>query len=256
MPFELFDALGTLIRVMNQLFRPYIGKFLVVYIKDIIVYNKTKEEHFKHFRTVLQTLRKERFCVFKEIYFPEFMYCFPWLCCFIQRCSKRSWGRLGLFLIAYAEEHSWSVELLWLDDILPTIYPQLQLYYGAYHRVPKKGAFQWTKATMKAFEDIELKMTGAPVIVLPNFSKVFEVACYASHIGIEVVLSQEGHSISLFCEKSNSLRRNMSIYDLKFYVVVQVLRYWWHYLLGKEFTIYSNYEALKHFNSHKKLDRW
>jgi len=55
----------------------------------------------------------------------------------------------------------------------------------------KKGEFKYTRAAAGAFEDIKEKLTIALILCLPDFSKVFEVACDASSIGISGVLSQE-----------------------------------------------------------------
>ena len=65
----------------------------------------------------------------------------------------------------------------------------------------KKGKFEWTKAASRAFREIKAKMTQAPVLKLPDFSKVFEVACDASGIEIREVLCQEGHLVTFFSEK-------------------------------------------------------
>ena len=118
----------------------------------------------------------------------------------------------------------------------------------------KKNQFVWTKAATKAFEEIKKGLTEAPVLQLTDFSKVFEVACDASNVGIGGVLSQEGHPIAFFSEKLNEAKQKYSIYDKEFYVVVQTLRYWHHYLLPKEFALYSDHEALIHVNSQKKLN--
>ncbi len=60
MPMGLSEAPGTFMRLMNHVFLPYIGIFVVVYFDDILVFSKSIKEHVTHVRTVLQTLRKER----------------------------------------------------------------------------------------------------------------------------------------------------------------------------------------------------
>ena len=60
MPFGLTNAPTAFMDLMNQVFKPYLDKFVIVFIDDILVYSRTKAEHSEHLRMVLQTLRDHR----------------------------------------------------------------------------------------------------------------------------------------------------------------------------------------------------
>eukprot|EP01018_Ginkgo_biloba_P010325 Gb_18701 [translate_table: standard] len=101
--------------------------------------------------------------------------------------------------------------------------------------------FQWTTAAQRSFELLKKRMSEAPVLALPNFDKVFEVECDASGVGIGVVLSQEGRPVAYFSEKLNEARQKYFVYDKEFYALVQALNYWRHYLLPKEFVVFTDH---------------
>ena len=60
MPFGLTNAPTTFMDLMNRVFRPYVDRFVMVFIDDILVYSKDREDHDTHLRVVLETLRKEQ----------------------------------------------------------------------------------------------------------------------------------------------------------------------------------------------------
>ncbi|KAJ6829086.1 uncharacterized protein M6B38_359770 [Iris pallida] len=60
MPFGLTNAPAIFMDLMNRVFYQYLDKFVIVFIDDILIYSKSEEEHEKHLRIVLQTLREEQ----------------------------------------------------------------------------------------------------------------------------------------------------------------------------------------------------
>ena len=118
----------------------------------------------------------------------------------------------------------------------------------------KQEEFVWTKAAAKAFNEVKQKMTEAPVMRLPNFTKPFEVECDASSIGLGGVLSQERHPIAYFSEKLNGTKQKYSIYDKELYAIIRALGHWRHYLFSREFVIHSDHKALCYLHSQKKLN--
>ena len=72
MPFRLTDAPAAFMDLMNRVFSPYLDRFVIVFIDDILVYSRGEKEHVKHLRIILRTLEKSQL-------FAKFSKCEFWL---------------------------------------------------------------------------------------------------------------------------------------------------------------------------------
>ena len=58
LPFGLTNALATFMGMMNSVFKPYLDRFVIIFIDDILIYSKSQTEHEQHLRIILQMLRE------------------------------------------------------------------------------------------------------------------------------------------------------------------------------------------------------
>ncbi|KAK1601970.1 hypothetical protein QYE76_027075 [Lolium multiflorum] len=239
MPFGLSNAPSTFMRLMNHILRPLIGKSVVVYFDDILIYSKTLEDHVQHVREVLCILRHEK------------LYANLPKCTFAQ--NKLVF--LGFVVSANGiEVDSSKVEAIhnWPT---PTNVGQVRSFHGLagfYRRFVKDFstiACPLNELTKKN------RLTEAPLLVLPDFAKTFEIECDASGLGIGGVLMQNGKPVAYYSEKLDGARLNYPIYDKELYALVRVLEVWQHYLWPKEFVIHSDHESLKYLKSQHNLNK-
>ncbi|KAF7814914.1 Transposon Ty3-G Gag-Pol polyprotein [Senna tora] len=121
--------------------------------------------------------------------------------------------------------------------------------------VKKDVGFKWGTEQELAFNTLKDKLCSAPILVLPDFNKTFDIECDASGIGIGAVLMQEKRPIAYFSQKLNGAQLRYSTYDKELYALVRALDVWLHYLLPKEFVIHTDHESLKHLKGQGKLNK-
>ncbi|WVZ76149.1 hypothetical protein U9M48_024147 [Paspalum notatum var. saurae] len=226
MPFGLTNAPNTFMRLMNEVLRPFIGLFVIVYFDDILIYSTSMHEHLEHLRAVFDALRAAR--LFGNIE----------KCIF---CTQRV-AFLGYVVTPQGIERRFV--------------PNFSSIAAPLHELTKKDApFSWGDSQEVAFTTLKDKLTHAPLLQLPDFNKVFELECDASGIGIGAVLLQEGKPVAYFSEKLSGASLRYSTYDKELYALVRTLQTWQHYLWPREFIIHFDHEALKHIRTQTNLNR-
>ncbi|XP_052735522.1 uncharacterized protein LOC128197509 [Vigna angularis] len=193
MPFGVTNAPAVFMEYKNRIFRPYLDKFVVVFIDDILIYSKTEDEHEEHLRLVLGVLREKELyaklskCEFwmKEIQFLGHVVSAGGISvdpakvrAVLDWESSRSVTEVRSFvgLAGYYRR--------FIEGFAKIVAPLTQL-------TRKDQPFAWTDRCEASFQELKVKLTSAPVLVIPDTSKPFEVYCDASHQGLGCVLMQE-----------------------------------------------------------------
>jgi hypothetical protein len=124
------------------------------------------------------------------------------------------------------------------------------------HAITANGkSFQWGKNQQKAFDELKRKIDQAPMLTLPNLQKPFEVETVASGYAMGAVLTQGGRPIYYHSEVFHGAVLNYPTYDKELYALVQVVKKWKHYLMGKETIIHTNHRPLQYFQAQSKLQQ-
>jgi hypothetical protein len=262
MSFGLTNAPAHFTYLMNSVFMPELDKFVVVFIDDILIYSKSKEEHATHLRIVLTRLREHKL-------YAKFSKCEFWL---------DQVPFLGHILSAEGV----AVDPSKVKDILewkpPTTVHLVRSFLGmaGYYRrfipdfskiskpitelLKNNVKFNWTPECSEAFEKLKKLLTTAPVLAQPDIEKSFDVYCDASGTGIGCVLMQEGHVIAYASWQLKRHEEHYPTHDLELAAVVHALKIWRHYLLGNTCHIYTDHKSLKYIFIQAELNmrqrRW
>jgi hypothetical protein len=112
-----------------------------------------------------------------------------------------------------------------------------------------KNTFQWEGKQQKAFDTLKGKISGAPVLALPNLQQPFEIETDASGYTMSAVLMQYRKTICYYYETFNQAVVNYPTYDKELYALVQSIKKWKHYLLGKETIIHTDHQPLQYLQA-------
>ena len=248
-PFGIKQAPSTFQRVVENVLRPYLTKFCMAYIDDIVVYSNTAEEHMQHLDLIFQALQKANFRIKLE------------KCSFFCKNVKLlGWviGRDGRKIDPTKVESITNYKR-------PETYPQLARFLGAITHVrdvipkcaqliepltsatknkdirkitEKNGqaeSIEWTEEMCKSFADIKQALVSPPTLKLVDPHKPFYLECDASDTTIHGTLFQK-HAEKLYPVAYHS--RKLSETEFRWHIIekealsmVEALKKWDKYLL-------------------------
>nr|ABA98320.1 retrotransposon protein, putative, Ty3-gypsy subclass [Oryza sativa Japonica Group] len=124
----------------------------------------------------------------------------------------------------------------------------------------KDEKFKWAAECGKSFEELKKKLVSAPVLILPDQTKDFQVYCDASRQGLGCVLMQEGQVVAYASRQLRPYESNYPTHDLELAAVVHPLKMWRHYLIGNRCEVYTDHKSLKYIFTQPDLNlrqrRW
>lgn len=115
----------------------------------------------------------------------------------------------------------------------------------------KKGkGFQWTPEAESAFQVLKEKLSSAPILVSPNYTKPFVLQCDASKLGVGAVLTQLNEDnqempVAYFSKKLNKAQSSYSVTELECLAVIMALKKFRPYVEGQDFTIVTDHASLQ-----------
>ncbi|GJZ47910.1 putative reverse transcriptase domain-containing protein [Tanacetum coccineum] len=224
MMFGLTNAPAVFMDLMNRECKPYLDKFMIVFIDDILIYSKSMEEHGEHLKTILELLKKEQM-------YAKFSKCDFWL-------------EYVQFLGHVIDSKGIHVDPAKFEAIRNWAAPT----------TPTEG-----KDEEEAFQLLKQKLCCAPILALPEGSKDFVMYCDASLKGFRAILMQQGKVIAYASRQLRTHEENYTTYDLELGAVVFALRLWRHYLYGTKCVVYTDHKSLQYILDQKELNmrqRW
>jgi hypothetical protein len=234
MPFGLCNAPATFQALMNDVLRPFLRRFVLVFFDDILIYSKSCAEHLRHIRVLEELQRHQLFlkrtkCAFGATTVGYLGHIISeagvamdpakvqairdWP---VPRSARAVRGFLGLAGYYRKFVHHYGTVAAPLTALLT------------------KEGFAWSEGAAAAFTALKAAVTSAPVLAMPDFTKPFIVECDASSHGFGAVLVQEGHPIAFFSHAIAPRHQALAAYERELIGLVMVVRHWRPYLWGAD----------------------
>lgn len=260
-PFGVTNAPQDFSAMLSKIFEGYLGRFVLLYLDDILVFSKTPEEHMRHLELVLQRLREHQLYVKRskcEFNKPEVHY-------------------LGFVVSAQGVRVNPRKTQVVQEWPTPKNVKELRSFLGLsnyfrrfiqgystivlpLHQLTRSGVkFHWTAQCNEAFEQVKYCLTHAPVLTLPDFSKPFEIIADASgdpHRGaLGAVLMQEGRVVAYESRRLTDAELRYITTEQEMLALVHALKTWRCYVQGVQFRVVTDHQPNTYFETQNLLNR-
>ncbi|GJW96540.1 putative reverse transcriptase domain-containing protein [Tanacetum coccineum] len=230
MPFGLTNAQTIFMDLMNQVCKPYLDNFVIVFIDDILIYSKNKKEHEGYLKLILRLLKEEKL-------FAKFSKCEFWL------STVKFVGH-----VIYSE--GIHVDPANIESIKDWASPKTPTEIRHFLGLAAKAALQLLKQ----------KLCSALILALPEGNENFVVYCDASQKGLGAVLMQREKVRAYASSQLKVHEKNYTTHDLELRAVVFALKMWRHYLYGTKCVVFTDHKSLQPILDQNELNmrqhRW
>ena len=270
MPFGLTNAPAVFQSLVNDVLRDMLNRFVFVYLDDILIFSRSKEEHVHHVQKVLQRLLENSLFV---------------------KAEKCEFHASSVPFLGYVVGRG-TVEMDSAKVSAVTTWPapdsrkQLQRFLGFanfYRRfirgyssvaapltalTSSKVPFLWSTAANDSFQALKARFTSAPILQIPDPERQFVVEVDASDLGVGAILSQRAasdqklHPCAFYSRRLTPAERNYDIGNRELLAVKLALEEWRHWLEGTKlpFLVWTDHKNLEYLQSAKRLNsrqaRW
>ena len=260
--FGLCNAPATFQSLMFEVLRPFLGRFVCVYLDDVLIYSESWDEHLSHVRSVLQALRHHKLFV---------------------NSTKSEFGIQKTTYLGHVVEAGGRVSpdpaivAAVVDWPEPATKKHVQSFLGLanWHRrfIPNfsslarplteltrgDAAFEWTTEASHAFSEIKRQLCNAPTLRTFDANLATRVCSDASKFAIGAALQQQfdghWHPVAFYSRKMKPAERNYPVHEQELLALIASLRHWRHYLHGATMKIqlHTDHRSLVHLPTQPKL---